>query len=65
MNIYPHPSISSPFCFPFIYCTFSTLLDNNTTDKKKQGHGANKRSNKSHFLCTTQNTIHLCTCNVQ
>ena len=42
-NTYPRPSISLPLCFPFISRTFSTLLDNTTTDKKKQGHGANKQ----------------------
>ena len=43
MNIYPRPSISSFLSFPFISRAFYTLLDNTTTHKKKQGHGANKQ----------------------
>lgn len=57
MNIYPRPSISSFLSFPFISRAFSTLLDNNTTHKKKQGYGANKRSNKPHVPLRNSKTL--------
>ena len=51
MNIYPRPSISSPLCFPFISCAFSTLLDNTPPTKRNKATGQiNNETNHTSFV---------------
>ena len=50
-NTYPRPSISSPLCFPFISCAFSTLLDNTPPKKRNKATGQiNTETNHTSFV---------------